>query len=447
MIASHYRALGPASPREKLVLADFVLLALLWISRDPKFVPGWGTLFAPGYVTDGTTGAFMAILLFLLPADPLAVCCHCFSGSRGLGATAAGGEKSSGGVRCRADGGLCSSAGRGPPVRLLSLASDPASERTTMREMNLGAVDALGAVDSESCASNIQAVQVEMGTLGGRTDQPPSASLHHGSGSDEGSEPSPMLQRMPASASPMLHPSAPGSSAERPEPSEPRDAHSSASGGGSVGDGGRLVSPPRWAAGSAPGSSSSQSQSREKLMYAPLLEWGQVQAILPWSVILLLAGGLALADACLRSGLSAEVGRSLDAMAGLSPGLVTLLLCVIVSAVTTVTSNVATSSIFLPVVSGLAQSMGVHPLSLMIPVALTCSLAFVLPVSTPPNAMAFASGRLAVSDMIQIGVVMNVLGVLIVLIANATLGSAIFGMGVVGDEWRLQAAPAAPPPP
>lgn len=171
--------------------------------------------------------------------------------------------------------------------------------------------------------------------------------------------------------------------------------------------------------------------------FGPLVEWKAVQAVLPWSVLLLLAGGLALADGCLHSGMSAEIGRSLGSLAQMPPALVTLLLCAIVSAVTSVTSNVATSSIFLPVVSGLADSMEVHPLSLMIPVALTCSLAFVLPVSTPPNAMAFASGRLAVRDMIQLGLVMNVIGVIVVLLANATLGAAIYDMGSIGEEWKL----------
>ena len=85
-----------------------------------------------------------------------------------------------------------------------------------------------------------------------------------------------------------------------------------------------------------------------------------MQAVLPWSVLMLLAGGLALADGCLHSGMSAEIRRNLGSLAQMPPALVTLLLCAIVSAVTSVTSNVATSSIFLPVVSGLADSMEVH---------------------------------------------------------------------------------------
>ena len=120
--------------------------------------------------------------------------------------------------------------------------------------------------------------------------------------------------------------------------------------------------------------------------------WQAVQTRLPWHVIFLLGGGLALADACLQSGLSTSVGDHLASLQGLPPSLVSVILMLVVSATTTVTSNVATASIFLPVVAGLAQSMRVHPLAFMVPVVLTTSLAFVLPVSTPPNAMAFASG-------------------------------------------------------
>jgi di/tricarboxylate transporter len=95
---------------------------------------------------------------------------------------------------------------------------------------------------------------------------------------------------------------------------------------------------------------------------------------------------------------------------------------------------VATASIFVPVASSLAQSIGSHPLGLMIPVGVTCSLAFVLPVSTPPNAMAFASGRLKVSDMVGLGICMNLIGAVVVLLLLYTTGSAIFELGEV-PEW------------
>jgi len=146
-------------------------------------------------------------------------------------------------------------------------------------------------------------------------------------------------------------------------------------------------------------------------------------------------------NACLRSGLSATVGAKLGALHVLPPTLVSLLLMLVVSATTAVTSNVAASSIFLPVVSGLAHSMGVHPLTFMVPTALTCSLAFVLPVSTPPNALAFASGRLQVRDMISLGLVMNAIGVLTILAAMNTIGNTIFeiGAGSVPDVWAVPA--------
>ena len=155
--------------------------------------------------------------------------------------------------------------------------------------------------------------------------------------------------------------------------------------------------------------------------------------------MLLLGGGFALADACLISGLSRSVGENLSSLAALPPALVVLLLMLLVSATTAVTSNVATASIFLPVVAGLAHSMGVHPLSFMVPVALTTSLAFVLPVSTPPNAMAFASGRLRISDMLRLGLVMNVLGVFIVLIFLQTIGTAVFELSTLPD-WADELA-------
>jgi len=155
--------------------------------------------------------------------------------------------------------------------------------------------------------------------------------------------------------------------------------------------------------------------------------------VLPWGVLLLLGGGFALADATSVSGLSALIGQSLGALRTLPVNLVALLLMLIVSATTAVASNVATANIFVPVVASLADSMGVHPLTYMLSTTLTCSLAFVLPVSTPPNAMAFSSGRLVVMDMVKIGVCLNALGVLAVLLVINTTGSWLFGLSELPD--------------
>jgi sodium-dependent dicarboxylate transporter 2/3/5 len=171
-----------------------------------------------------------------------------------------------------------------------------------------------------------------------------------------------------------------------------------------------------------------------------------VQKTLPWDVVLLLGGGFALADAVLVSGLNALLGDSLSVLHDLPANVVALLLMILVSVTTSVASNVATASIFVPVVAGLADSMGIHPLLFMLSATLTSSLAFVLPVSTPPNAIAFSSGRLAVMDMIKVGTCLNVLGVLAVLLVLDTFGIALYGPWEEQPAWARRAGSSPPPP-
>uniref|UniRef100_A0A7S4EWX3 Citrate transporter-like domain-containing protein n=1 Tax=Chrysotila carterae TaxID=13221 RepID=A0A7S4EWX3_CHRCT len=172
-----------------------------------------------------------------------------------------------------------------------------------------------------------------------------------------------------------------------------------------------------------------------------LLTWPDIQSRVPWGVLLLLGGGFALADACLVSGLSAKLGEHLEWLEPLPLTIALLMLMLITAAVTSVASNVATASIFVPVVATLAQSMEVHPLYLLIPVTLTTSLAFVLPVSTPPNALAFASGRLTVVDMAPLGFALGLVGVALVILATNTTGTLFFGLG----EFPAWAIPNAEP--
>ncbi|EOD11665.1 hypothetical protein EMIHUDRAFT_41435, partial [Emiliania huxleyi CCMP1516] len=254
LLVEKRRSLGPLSWREAAaaVLSDFSLLALLWVTRQPGFVPGWGSWF-DGYATDGTTAALMATLLFALPASPpsTSACCK----------------------------GLAS--------------------------------------------------------------------------------------RMPAAG-------------------------------------------------------------RRR---ARLADWPEIEARVPWGVLLLLGGGFALADACRVSGLSDLLSEHLDPLASLPPPLVVLALMALASLATAFASNVATASILLPVVGALAVSQGCHPLLYMAPVVLAVSLAFSLPVSTPPNALAFASGRLSVRDMAPLGALLNVACCAVVFLFLFTTGEVIFGLG------------------
>nr|XP_020839799.1 solute carrier family 13 member 3 isoform X2 [Phascolarctos cinereus] len=131
----------------------------------------------------------------------------------------------------------------------------------------------------------------------------------------------------------------------------------------------------------------------------PLLTWKKAQETVPWNVILLLGGGFAMAKGCEESGLSAWIGGRLHPLENVPPAIAVLLISVVIAFFTEFASNTATIIIFLPVLAELAIRLRVHPLYLMIPGTVGCSYAFMLPVSTPPNSIAFASGHLLVKDM------------------------------------------------
>ena len=95
---------------------------------------------------------------------------------------------------------------------------------------------------------------------------------------------------------------------------------------------------------------------------------------------------------------------------------------------TELTSNTATAATFLPVAGGVAMGIGVDPMLLAIPVALAATCAFMLPVATPPNAIAFGSGYVAVSQMIRGGVWLNLIALVLITITTLTLGVWVFGL-------------------
>lgn len=163
---------------------------------------------------------------------------------------------------------------------------------------------------------------------------------------------------------------------------------------------------------------------------ARLLDWETARHI-PWDVVLLLGGGFALADGFAASGLSRFLACHLltsTLVTSVSLPTLLLLVCGSVTAVTEVCSNVATSTIVLPILATLAQALELDPRLLMVPAAISTSLAFMLPVSTPPNAIAFATGRLEVRDMLLPGFVLNVAGVFTIVTAMLLYGWAVLGI-------------------
>ncbi|XP_043946234.1 solute carrier family 13 member 3 isoform X2 [Protopterus annectens] len=133
----------------------------------------------------------------------------------------------------------------------------------------------------------------------------------------------------------------------------------------------------------------------------PLMSWKRTQETVPWNIILLLGGGFAMARGCEESGLSIWLGSRLQPLQNVPPPAAVLLITVVIAMFTEFASNTATIIIFLPVLAELAVRLQVNPLYLMIPGTVGCSYAFMLPVSTPPNSIAFSSGLLMVKDMTQ----------------------------------------------
>uniref|UniRef100_A0A8C6PQP5 Solute carrier family 13 member 3 n=1 Tax=Nothobranchius furzeri TaxID=105023 RepID=A0A8C6PQP5_NOTFU len=167
--------------------------------------------------------------------------------------------------------------------------------------------------------------------------------------------------------------------------------------------------------------------------YVPLLSWKKAQDSVPWNIILLLGGGFAMAKACEESGLASWIGGHLQPLAEVPPAAAVMLITAFLACFTEFASNTATIIIFLPVIAELALRVSVNPLYFMIPATVGCSYAFMLPVSTPPNSIAFASGHLMVKDMVKTGFVMNILGILSVSLAMNTWGVAMFSLSSYPD--------------
>ncbi|GFO29484.1 solute carrier family 13 member 5-like [Plakobranchus ocellatus] len=169
----------------------------------------------------------------------------------------------------------------------------------------------------------------------------------------------------------------------------------------------------------------------------PLMTWQYLQDNYPWQIWMLLGGAFAMASSCQKSGLSAWFGARLTAVASLEPWLMLLLLSLSISFMTEITSNVATVSILAPIMAQLAISLQVNPLYLLYATALTCSMAFMLPVATAPNAIVFATGYIKIKDMVKAGLILNVLCVVTMCIFISTWFTFILGLDVLPPEMLL----------
>lgn len=142
-----------------------------------------------------------------------------------------------------------------------------------------------------------------------------------------------------------------------------------------------------------------------------LLTWDDAIK-LPWGIILLFGGGLALAEAFETSGLDLWIGDSMKGFTMLGKFLIILVIVAIVNFLTEFTSNLATVTMILPVLAPIAVASGIPPLTLMTAATLAASCGFMMPAGTPPNAIAFGSGYLKIGDMIKTGLVLNLVSII-----------------------------------
>ena len=159
-----------------------------------------------------------------------------------------------------------------------------------------------------------------------------------------------------------------------------------------------------------------------------LMDWDDAKK-LPWGILILFGGGLALAKGFTTTGLGTYIASQLEVLLGDASPLVIVMSTVgFITALTEVSSNTATISVSLPIMASLSQAIEVHPLLLLIPTTLAASCAFMLPVSTPPNAIIYGSGRVPIMKMVIAGIWLDLLSVLLLTLFVYTLGHLTFGV-------------------
>lgn len=169
-----------------------------------------------------------------------------------------------------------------------------------------------------------------------------------------------------------------------------------------------------------------------------LLSWEMVQAKLPWSVILLIGSGFAIAEGMRVSGLSELLGQKLATLGHMPPVPLMICLSIVSSFMSELVSNSATCTVLLPVFDELAKDLHVNPLLFLIPATIASNYAFLLPVGTPANAMVYEQGRLTLMEMVLPGFLAKTITMAVTVLLTCVLGDPIFGM-FQEAEWASHA--------
>ncbi len=151
---------------------------------------------------------------------------------------------------------------------------------------------------------------------------------------------------------------------------------------------------------------------------------------LPWGILLLFGGGLALSNQFSETGFSKWLGEQVAGLDMLPTVLFVAVAVLLVLLLTELTSNTATTAAFVPILGAVAVGVGLDPMLMVVPAALAATAAFMLPVATPPNAIVFGSGYITIGQMIKGGVWLNVIGLVIIMLAAYTVGGWVLGLQI-----------------
>ena len=168
-----------------------------------------------------------------------------------------------------------------------------------------------------------------------------------------------------------------------------------------------------------------------------IMQWEDSKKI-PWGILLLFGGGLAIAAGFVETGLSGWIGEQLRALDGVDVILIILLATALVLFMTEITSNAATATMILPVMAAFAIALGVHPYALMVPCAMAANCAFMLPVGTPPNAILFGTGKVTIMEMVKTGFWLNIAALLLIVAAVLYVLPSLWGIDLMSTPAAFQ---------
>lgn len=158
------------------------------------------------------------------------------------------------------------------------------------------------------------------------------------------------------------------------------------------------------------------------------LDW-EATKNLPWGILLLFGGGLALASGFKNTGLAEWIGLAVSGV-DISTTALILLCTIAIVYLTEITSNTASTATFLPILAAVAVGLGLNPIVLCVPVALGASMAFMMPVATPPNAIVFSYEGLELKDMVRAGFLLNILAIAVAFGLFNLLAELVFGIAI-----------------